>query len=149
MKRIRQEPDIQTDFKVLSDEFSCKQQWESDLCEDEKIKENKVFRKSKQSTKSVSLLVSFRVSTKKSAKVCSVLSNFGISIQLPSQSQFFKNPLRIIKIYTKQPKFKSKKTNNFLFISMVNVLIVIGSQNEDKTVKLTCKFCKKGSAAEI
>ena len=30
-----------------------------------------------------------------------------------------------------------------------NELIVIGLQNEDKTVKLACKFCKNGSAAEI
>ena len=33
-KRIRQEPDIQTDFKVLSDESSSEQQLESDLCKE-------------------------------------------------------------------------------------------------------------------
>ena len=93
MKRIRQEPDIKTDFKVLSDEFSSEQQLESDLCEEEKIKENKVFRKSKQSTKSASLLVRCTVLTKKSAKVCSVLSNFGKSIHFPSQSAISKKSL--------------------------------------------------------
>ena len=93
MKRIRQEPDLKTDLKVLSDKFSSEQQLESDLCEEEKIKENKVFRKSKQSTKSASLLVSCRVFTKKSTKVCSVLSNFGKSIHLPSQSAISKKSL--------------------------------------------------------
>ena len=83
---------------------------------------------------------------KKKCKVCSILSNFGKSIHFPSQSTISKKSLNDNKKIDEKTKIQVEKKHQF---SLHFELIIIGSQNEDKTVKLTCKFCKKGSAAEI